>query len=137
MLWRTALAATFVLSTAYAGMAQAACSSPPALATPISLAVGETKTVVPCDQNGADIPNDPVTSKIALLQMTGIASWAVNPSGAGINITGTTTGSAATVQFQWKDQYWPTHAAVNSQSFTVNVVPPAPLVTAISGSHIP
>jgi hypothetical protein len=133
MIVRTALAAALLLSAAPAGMAQAACTSPPPMATPINVPVGATVHVTPIDQNCNPIPNDPVTSKVSLLQATGVMSWALDGTGPGVNITGVAVGSAATVQFQWADQY-ATHAYVKSPTFTVNVVAPPPAVTAIGSS---
>lgn len=129
MLVKTALAAAFLLS---ATTAHASCPGPLPLTTPISVAVGQTAHVTPVDQNCDPIPND-ANNVISLLQMTGVATWALDSTGPGINITGAAVGSANSVQIQWKDQYT-THPAVKSGFFSVQVVAPPATVTAVGST---
>lgn len=131
MICKTALAAAFVLSAA---TAHASCSGPLPLATPISVAVGQTAHITPVDQDCNAIPND-VNNVISVLNFSGLATWALDPGGPGVNITGVSTGTIPSAQLQWKDQYPAAqHPAVKSGLFTVNIVAPPPTVTALGST---
>lgn len=131
MFHKTAIAVGFVLSATGSAMAQAACPGLLPLVATVSVAVGATVHVTPLDQNCSAIPND-LNNVITLLNTSGLATWALDSSGPGLNITGVASGNMSNVKIQWKDQYpLSVHPAITSAGFSIFVTAPPPAVTAI------